>query len=78
MRKKCFEIENKLGYRYCYFFALFQEKTRIVINAETLVPEPMDFPWINPNFRGREYQFIYSLGKELLHPNKVLFQQPEI
>ena len=86
MRKNALKIKDKLGTyirqvhiffhdipRYCYFFALFQEKTRIVINAETLVPEPMDFPWINPNFRGREYQFIYSLGKELLHPNKVIF-----
>ena len=45
--------------------------TTVVIKAEPLVPEPMDFPWINQNSRGRNYQFLYSLGKELLHPNKV-------
>ena len=43
----------------------------VVIKAEPLVPEPMDFPWINQNYRGQNYQFLYSLGKELLHPNKV-------
>ena len=53
--------------------------TTVVIKAEPLVPEPMDFPWINQNSRGRNYQFLYSLGKELLHPNKVkiLTQNPD-
>ena len=54
-----------------FILSIFQEKATFVIQPEPLVPEPMDFPWINPNYRGREYKFIFSMGKELLHPNKV-------
>ncbi len=31
----------------------------------------MDFPRINNNFMGKSYQYLYAVGKELLHPNKV-------
>ena len=50
---------------------LQESLSTIVIKAEPLVPEPIDFPWINQNFRGQNYQFLYALGNELLHPNKV-------
>ena len=53
-------------------FPLQEPLSTVVIKAEPLVPEPMDFPWINQNYRGQNYQFLYSLGKELLHPNKVI------
>ena len=57
----------------CLIMQVFlQEPSTIVIKSETLVPEPMDFPGINCSFRGQHNQFFYSLGNELLHPNKVI------
>jgi len=48
-----------------------EEPSTIVVQSETLVPEPMDFPGINCSFRGQHNQFFYSIGKEILHPSMI-------
>uniref|UniRef100_A0A0K2V7I8 Betacarotene oxygenase 2 [Xenopus laevis] n=1 Tax=Lepeophtheirus salmonis TaxID=72036 RepID=A0A0K2V7I8_LEPSM len=44
----------------------------IQLIPEDLVPETLEFPRLNYEYSGKKYRYLYGLGNEYLHPNKIL------